>query len=121
MYPGIPTWVLTHRALERYEGEGVDVRFTATDDIAGLHAEAVRAAAGRDVWMVGGGNVAAQFARLGLLDEMHLGVVPVVLGAGAPLLPVAVPGACELTAIERVGKGIVEMRYVLPKAGLPAR
>lgn len=115
-YPGIPTWVLTHRALGRFAGEGVDLRFTATDEVKQLHAEVVRAAEGKNVWMVGGGKVAAQFARHGLIDELHLGLTPVVLGAGAPLLPAAVQGRCELTGIERLGtKGLVELRYRLPK------
>ncbi len=46
-----------------------------------------RAASGRNVWLVGGGELVGQFADQGLLDEIHLGVAPVMLGGGAPLLP----------------------------------
>jgi dihydrofolate reductase len=45
------------------------------------------AADGRNIWLVGGGDLAGQFADEGLLDEILLSIAPVTLGAGAPLLP----------------------------------
>jgi dihydrofolate reductase len=47
----------------------------------------VRAAGDRNVWIVGGGDLAGQFAETGLLDEVIVSIAPVTLGAGAPLLP----------------------------------
>jgi dihydrofolate reductase len=47
----------------------------------------VAAAGGRNVWIVGGGDLAGQFDDAGLLDEVIVYVAPVTLGAGAPLLP----------------------------------
>jgi dihydrofolate reductase len=47
----------------------------------------VRAAGGKNVWIVGGGDLAGQFADAGLLDEVLVTIAPVTLGAGAPLLP----------------------------------
>ncbi|WP_150242647.1 dihydrofolate reductase family protein [Nocardiopsis quinghaiensis] len=82
----VPSWVLTHRKLPRMEG---DVRFASADtdqELRDLHAEAVEAAGGRDVWLVGGGGIAADLARLGLLDEVVVSIAPVTLGSGAPLL-----------------------------------
>jgi dihydrofolate reductase len=79
----IPTWVLTHRELPTVEG---DVRFSAAP-VAQVHAEMTEAAAGRDLWVVGGGDVAGQFADAGLLDEVWVSYAPVALGSGAPLLP----------------------------------
>ena len=64
--------------------------------------------------MVGGGNLVAQFARRGLLDEIWLAVIPLVLGAGAPLLPAAVPGPLELTEVTRFPRGVIELRYAVP-------
>ncbi|MDQ5820118.1 MAG: dihydrofolate reductase family protein, partial [Actinomycetota bacterium] len=50
--------------------------------------EAMTSAAGeRNVWIVGGGDLAGQFADAGLLDEVIVSIAPVTLGAGAPLLP----------------------------------
>lgn len=83
---GVPTWVLTHRDFDEVPG----ITFTAADDraaVRALHAEAVEAAGGRDVWLVGGGGLVAQFAEAGLVDELWVQFAPVTLGAGAPLLP----------------------------------
>lgn len=111
-YAALPTWVFTHRALPGVEG--AELRFTA-DDVGAVHEAMVRAAAGKHVWLVGGGDLVAQFARRGLLDELLLTVVPVVLGGGAPLLPAAVPGPLELTAVTRFARGLVELRYAVPR------
>ena len=45
------------------------------------------AAGDRNVWVVGGGDLAGQFADAGLLDEVIVSIAPATLGAGAPLLP----------------------------------
>ena len=79
----IPCWVFTHRDLRRVEG---DIRFVH-GPISPLHPEMVAAAVGRNVWVVGGGDLAGQFADAGLLDEVWVQYAPVALGAGAPLLP----------------------------------
>ena len=78
-----PTWVFTTRDLPAVAG---DVRFVR-GDVAPVHAEAVAAAGDRGVWVVGGGELAGQFADAGLLDELWVQYAPVALGAGAPLLP----------------------------------
>ena len=58
----------------------------------------VDAAAGRNVWIVGGGDLAGQFADAGLLDEVIVYVAPVTLGGGKPLLPRNVELRLEETA-----------------------
>lgn len=79
-----PTWVMTHRDLPAVPG--ADIRF-AQGDVAAVHAEAVAAAGGKDVWVVGGGDLAGQLADAGLLDRVEISYAPVTLGSGAPLLP----------------------------------
>lgn len=79
-----PTWVFTHRALERPAGADVQLTHGEIEDV---HAAAVEAAQGKDVWIVGGGDLAGQFADAGLLDEVWVQYAPVTLGSGAPLLP----------------------------------
>jgi dihydrofolate reductase len=80
----IPCWVFTHRQLPVVPDAPIE--FTSAD-VATVHAELVAAAAGRNVWIVGGGDLAGQFADAGLLDEVLVTIAPVTLGAGAPLLP----------------------------------
>lgn len=79
-----PTWVFTHRDLP--VPEGADVRLTSAG-IGTVHGLMQQAAGGKDLWVVGGGDLAGQFADAGLLDEVWVQYAPVTLGAGAPLLP----------------------------------
>jgi dihydrofolate reductase len=80
----MPAWVVSHR--EHRTAEGADIRF-AQGDVAPLHDELVSAADGKDVWVVGGGDLAAQFAEAGRLEEVICYIAPVTLGAGRPLFP----------------------------------
>lgn len=113
-YVGRTTWVFTHRELPAFPG--ADLRFTA-DDVGAVHEQMVRAAGGKNIWLVGGGHLVAQFARRGLLDELLLGVAPVVLGAGTPLLPASLPGPHGLVSVKQFGGGLVELRYAIEKPG----
>lgn len=79
----VPAWVFTHGDLPRIDG---DVRFTR-GPVEEVHREMAAAAGDRNVWVVGGGDLAGQFADAGLLDEVWVQYAPVTLGAGAPLLP----------------------------------
>jgi len=83
-YP-MPAWVMTTRDL-RLPAAPADVRF-ASGDVAPVHDAMVAAAGGKDLWVVGGGELVGRFADAGLLDEVIVYVAPVVLGSGRPLLP----------------------------------
>lgn len=78
----MPAWVFTHRGFPAPDG---DVRFTQ-DAIDSVHRDMMAAAQGKNLWIVGGGDLAGQFAEAGLLDEVWVQYAPVSLGAGAPLL-----------------------------------
>jgi dihydrofolate reductase len=79
----IPCFVFTHR---EHGPVGEDIRFVA-GKVREHHAAIAEAAGDRDVWMVGGGDLAGQFADLGLLDQIVVSIAPVTLGAGRPLFP----------------------------------
>ncbi|WP_027345317.1 dihydrofolate reductase family protein [Hamadaea tsunoensis] len=83
-YGDTPAWVFTHRDLPAIPG--MDIRFVS-GDVVPVHAAMTEAAAGKDLWIVGGGELVGRFADAYLLDEIILGVTPVFLGGGAPLLP----------------------------------
>jgi dihydrofolate reductase len=110
-YPGIPSYVFTRH--EHAAPPGADITFVRGDVIEFV-ADFERAAAGKNMWVVGGGNLAAQFATAGLLDDLILSVIPVLLGDGKRLLPVEGPTApLELVDSRTMGRGIVELRYRL--------
>jgi dihydrofolate reductase len=108
-----PTWVFTHRTLPAVEG--ADVRF-ACGDVRPVHALLVEAAQGKNVWLVGGGELVGQFHDAGLLDEVIVQIGSVTLGAGRPLLPrrIAFP-PLKLLSVRQVGTGFAELRYAVPR------
>ncbi|MFW3615617.1 dihydrofolate reductase family protein [Billgrantia antri] len=61
-----PTWVFSSRKLPSIEN--ADIRFVQ-GSVAPVHAEMVQAAGGKNLWVVGGGDLAGQFHDAGLLDE----------------------------------------------------
>ncbi|MFN8124024.1 MAG: dihydrofolate reductase family protein [Thermoleophilia bacterium] len=101
----IPTWVMTHRPAGGVDG--ADIRF-ASGDVTAVHAEMAAAADGRDLWVVGGGQLAVDLVRAGLLDEIRVSIAPVTLGAGRPLLPA--PVDLRLIAVDR-NRAFVCARY----------
>jgi dihydrofolate reductase len=110
-YQGKPYWVLSSRDQRVPEGEEVDVRL-ADAGVGDLHDEIMSAAGGRNLWIVGGGDVASQFADHGLLDELLVTVVPVVLGSGKPLFGHRLPGGpMQLLGVRTFETGMVELRY----------
>ena len=107
----VPAWVFTHRELRQVPG--AEITFTS-GDVRTVHAAMKQAAGDRNVWIVGGGDVAGQFADAGLLDEVIVYVAPVTLGSGAQLLPRRVELHLEETA--RNGD-FVSARYAVVSAG----
>lgn len=83
-YEDRPCWVFTHRELPAIQG--VDLHFVS-GDVASSYDDIASRADGKSIWVVGGGDLVGQFDDAGHLDEIQLGMTPVVLGAGAPLLP----------------------------------
>jgi dihydrofolate reductase len=109
-----PTWVFTHRDLPRIPG--ADIRF-AQGDVRPVHAQMAQAAGGKNIWVVGGGDLAGQFHDAGLLDEIIVQIGSVTLGAGKPLLPRSITSpALTLVSVQQVGSGFAELRYEVPKA-----
>ncbi len=108
-----PAWVFTSRALPPVPG--ADVRFVR-GDVRPVHQEMVAAAAGKNVWIVGGGELAGQFYDRGLLDELHVQIGSVTLGAGKPLLPRSITSPpLRLVSVRAVGTGFAELQYELPR------
>jgi dihydrofolate reductase len=75
----------------------------------------VLAAGGKNVWIVGGGDLVGQFYDVGLLDEIIVQVGSVTLGSGKPLLPRRIVSpSLQLEDARRVGPGFAELTYTVP-------
>src|SRR5204863_626081 len=69
-YGEVPTWVFTHRELPAVPGASISF---VEGDVGRVHEEMTEAAAGKNVWLVGGGDLVGQFVDRGLLDEILVG------------------------------------------------
>jgi dihydrofolate reductase len=94
---------------------GADLRFVR-GDVRPVHEQMVAAAASKNVWIVGGGDLAGQFYDHGLLDELFVQVGSVTLGAGKPLLPRTITSPpLRLVSVRAVGTGFAELHYDVPR------
>jgi len=94
-----PAWVFSSRPF-RSKGSLVVTKADPTELVATLAPQGIRRA-----WLMGGGTLASSFLAAGLIDELALGVMPVVLGHGIPLFAAAIP-ATRLRLVEsRTYKG----------------
>jgi dihydrofolate reductase len=125
-YAGLPTWVLTHRELPAFPG--ADITFIR-GDIAEWVGDIADDAGQKDVWVMGGGQLAGQFVEGGYLDELILFTIPVVLGGGRPLFAMGSTASLVPTTGVEHGMGVRETRYdvvappaaaAAPAAGAPA-
>ena len=108
-----PTWVFTHRS--RPVLPNADVRFVS-GDVAIAHAAMRAHAGGKNIWVMGGGELVGQFWDRGLLDELIVQITSVTLGAGKPLLPRVIhTPPLKLTSVQQFGDAFAELRYEVRK------
>ncbi|MCW3467230.1 dihydrofolate reductase family protein [Chitinophaga nivalis] len=91
---------------------------TATADVQFIHTDIpafvqqVKAAAGKDIWLIGGGQLNAALLQYDLIDEMILHMMPVVLGTGIPLFSgIALEKTFRLTHSRAYDNSVLELHY----------
>ena len=124
--PGAPPWppawdvYVASRTLRPTEHPAV---YVIGDEIKSTVSR-LRAARGRDIWLFGGGVLAASLLAMNLVDVVEMAIMPVVLGAGIPVVDrVARRVPLHLTRMQQSSAGIVHLQYdvlhddILPAAG----
>lgn len=107
-----PTWVFSRRQLPGIPD--ADIRFVQ-GEVRPVHQQMRAAAQGKNVWLVGGGELVGQFHDAGLLDELIVQVGSVILGSGKPLLPRSITSPpLRLVSVQQFGTGFAELRYAVP-------
>lgn len=104
-YPTLATHVVS-TTLEQ-----VDRRVTLVSDEVPQLVERLKGGEGRDVWLAGGGTLAASMLDAGLVDELVVKVNPVVLGDGIGLFPGARPMAFEHVDTTPMPAGVQLVTY----------
>jgi dihydrofolate reductase len=108
-----PAWIFSSRVLPSIEGSNTHF---VQGDVRLVHTEMCIAAGSKNIWIVGGGDLAGQFFDAGLLDELIIQVGSVTLEKGKPLFPRRVTSPpLRLVSVRQVGTGFAELRYELPR------
>jgi dihydrofolate reductase len=109
-----PAWVFSSRKLPMIDG--ADIHF-ANGDVHRIHREMMSAARDKNIWIVGGGDLAGQFYDAGLLDEIIVQIGSATLGKGKPLFPRCVLSpTLQLISVRQLGVGMAELRYEVQKS-----
>jgi dihydrofolate reductase len=118
LYGDAPCWVFGNRAVPLVPDANI---FMVSGDVQRVHEAMLVAAKGKNVWLVGGGDLVGQFVDRGLLDEIILGIAPVLLGSGTPLLPRHLSAReLILTGTAQVGR-FAYLTYAVGNTPLPER
>jgi dihydrofolate reductase len=105
--PAMATYVYS-RTLKPGEQDGV----TVVQGPAAPLIQSLRQTPGKDIWLMGGGELARQFLEEDLVDELHLGILPVLIGSGIPAFPGGFPQReFELTESKSFSRGLLASKY----------
>ena len=108
---GTPVFVVTHHAREPLTLSGTTFTFV-TDGVGSAVEQAREVAGDRDVLIAGGASVGDQALAAGLLDEVHVHVVPVLLGGGVRLFDSLGPDAPRLERARVIDSpGVTHLSY----------
>jgi dihydrofolate reductase len=102
--------IVFSRTLKSTPYPNVSVLSSAPEDVV----RALKAKPGKDIWLFGGGELFRVLVDAGLVDAIEVGVMPVLLSEGIPILP---PGAqvrgMKLTSSAALPSGILMLKYAL--------
>jgi dihydrofolate reductase len=105
--PSIKCYVFSH-SLPPGERDG----FTFVNQSPAAFIAQLRKHPGKDIWLMGGGELAREFLKADLVDELYIGVVPVLLGEGIPLFPAGFPQRnFSLVENKTYSKGMIALKY----------
>ncbi|MGB7438509.1 MAG: dihydrofolate reductase family protein [Candidatus Acidiferrum sp.] len=111
---------LTCYVFSRTLKPGPHPGFTVIDSPVRPFVESLRKQKGKNIWHMGGGEFARPFLQDDLIDELHLGVVPILIGEGIPLFPQGFPQR-EFSLVENksYSKGMITLKYARLRSKSP--
>ncbi len=106
-FMGMKTYVFSRTIKESPIAEVEVISENAGEFVRNLKNES-----GKDIWLMGGGNLAASLLKEGLIDEISLTIQPILLGSGIPLFP-DIDRQVDLQLVEcrRYENGLVSVTY----------
>ncbi len=108
-FMGIKTYVFS-RTMKESPNAGVEI----ISDNAGEFVRGLKNESGKDIWLFGGGILAASLLRERLVDEIGVAIQPVLLGSGIPLFPdLGLQVDLQLLDCKTYKNGIVGLKYLV--------
>jgi dihydrofolate reductase len=96
----------------RTHKEGVEGGLTYTRQGPAALVAKIREKPGKNIWLMGGGEIAREFLQADAVDGLYLGIVPVLLGEGLPLFPAGFPQRnFTLVKNETFSQGLIAVTY----------
>jgi dihydrofolate reductase len=101
------TYVFSHS-----EPPGERSGVTFINESPATFVQQLRKRPGKDIWLMGGGELARDFLKVDLVDELCLGIVPVLLGEGIPLFPSSFPQRdFSLVENKTYSRGLIALKF----------
>jgi dihydrofolate reductase len=104
---GLKSYVFSHS-----QPPGARTGVTFVNESQKTFVEKLRKSPGKNIWLMGGGELVRDFLKDDLVDELYIGVVPVLIGEGLPLFPPGFPQR-EFSLLENktFSKGMIALKY----------
>jgi dihydrofolate reductase len=107
-------WIVVSSTLKPEEHPDVTILSSGMESAVA----ALKAMPGKDIWLFGGGVLFRSMLDAGLVDTVEIGLMPVMLGSGIPLLPEGRRRSLRLMESKTLPSGILMLTYsVVPERG----
>jgi dihydrofolate reductase len=107
-------WIVVSSTLKPEEHPDVTILSSGVESAVA----ALKAMPGKDIWLFGGGVLFRSMLDAGLVDTVEIGLMPVMLGSGIPLLPEGRRRSLRLMESKTLPSGILMLTYsVVPERG----
>ena len=106
--PGMKTLVFSRTLRQEDHPEVAVVNEHETETVAVLKANS-----GKDIWLFGGGLLFRSLAANGLVDTVEVGIVPILLGEGIPLLPTPANRSSSPHSSQSYSTGVARLEYAI--------
>jgi dihydrofolate reductase len=108
----LPKSHLVTYVFSRSHAPGAPAGYTFVNESPASFVKQLRKHPGKDIWLMGGGELAREFLKEDLVDEIHLGVMPTLLGEGISLFPSGFPQRnFSLIENKTYSKGMIALKY----------
>jgi dihydrofolate reductase len=102
-------WIVVSRTLKPEEHPDVTILSSGVAEAV----DALKAQPGKDIWLFGGGVLFRGLLDAGLVDTVEVGLQPVLLGSGIPLLPEGRHRSLKLMESKATPSGILMLKYAV--------